>query len=192
MNIITLLFFVYATALFIVGVITIIWNNIIELKNISNDYIEQNKLPALPENNLSNNTNSNVSNKLNCKKTNYEFNNVLSRPSTTINRTYTSKSSSRHQSYTRKRSYSRKSYTSYYQPKTYIDSNGYRRFSDSDILVHRYVASKKLGRKLRPGEVVHHKNRNKQDNSSGNLWVFRNQYEHNRAHRYDAKRYGRW
>jgi len=75
--------------------------------------------------------------------------------------------------------------------KTYVDSNGYRRFSNSGILVHRYVASKKLGRKLRPGEVVHHKNRNKQDNSGDNLWVFKNQYEHNRTHRYDAKRYGK-
>jgi hypothetical protein len=106
-------------------------------------------------------------------------------------RRYSGRSSSDRRSYTKKRSYS-KSYGSYYQPKTYIDSNGYRRFCDSDILVHRYIAGKKLGRKLRPGEVVHHKNRDKLNNSAENLWVFRNQYEHNRTHRYDSKRYGRW
>jgi hypothetical protein len=107
-------------------------------------------------------------------------------------RRYSGRSSSNRRSYTQKRSYSKSYRSSYHQPKTYIDSNGYRRFCDSDILVHRYVAAKKLGRKLRPGEVVHHKNRNKLDNSAENLWVFRNQYEHNKAHRYDSKRYGRW
>lgn len=74
--------------------------------------------------------------------------------------------------------------------KTYIDEDGYERFSDSDILVHRWMAEKILGRKLRPGEVVHHKDRNKLNNNQNNLWVFPNQREHHRAHLRDASKYG--
>lgn len=75
--------------------------------------------------------------------------------------------------------------------KTYIDENGYRRFSDSDKLVHRWASEKKLGRKLKSGEVVHHKDRNKQNNSLSNLWVFRNQDEHDKVHKKDARRHGK-
>ena len=74
--------------------------------------------------------------------------------------------------------------------KTYTDSRGYKRFKGSKKLVHRYTAEKKLGRPLRPGEIVHHKDRNKQNNNSSNLWVFRNQKEHDRIHKLDARRYG--
>ena len=49
--------------------------------------------------------------------------------------------------------------------KVYVDDKGYFRFKDSGKLVHRWVDEKKLGRKLRAGEVVHHINRNKRDNS---------------------------
>ncbi|MBM3328144.1 MAG: HNH endonuclease [Calditrichaeota bacterium] len=76
-------------------------------------------------------------------------------------------------------------------PKTYINSRGYRRFKDSGKPVHRWVAEKKLGRRLRKGEVVHHKDRNKSNNSPWNLWVFRSQKEHDRAHRADARRHGK-
>lgn len=74
---------------------------------------------------------------------------------------------------------------------TYTDNKGYKRFSDSDILVHRWVAEKKIGRKLRPGEVVHHKDRNKTNNHPNNLHVFPNQAAHDKIHKYDAYRYGK-
>lgn len=67
----------------------------------------------------------------------------------------------------------------------YRDKKGYPRFSDSDKLVHRWKAEKKLGRDLRPGEVVHHKNRSKTDYSDDNLHVFGSQRQHWRAHRRD-------
>ncbi|MHA2171146.1 MAG: HNH endonuclease [Candidatus Kariarchaeaceae archaeon] len=76
--------------------------------------------------------------------------------------------------------------------KVYIDEKGYKRYKDSNTPVHRHVAEQKLGRKLRPGEVVHHKNRDKKDNRRKNLWVFPNKKAHHEAHKKDNKRYGRW
>ena len=65
---------------------------------------------------------------------------------------------------------------------TYIDDNGYLRFSDSGKSVARWVAERTLGRKLDPEEVVHHINRNKLDNRPENLEVFANQDEHEEQH----------
>ena len=66
--------------------------------------------------------------------------------------------------------------------KTYIDSRGYLRFKDSGIYVHRWVAEKHiLGRKLRPGEVVHHTDGNKLNNDPSNLevmWKSKHDKEH--------------
>lgn len=43
---------------------------------------------------------------------------------------------------------------------------------------HRIVAEQMLGRKLLPGEVVHHIDGNKQNNDLDNLMVFASQEEH--------------
>lgn len=77
----------------------------------------------------------------------------------------------------------------------FIDKNGYRRFSDSGKLVHRRVAEKKIGRELHAGEVVHHINRDKRDNSCDNLWVFTGrdgQKKHTNTHRNDKRKFGFW
>ena len=76
--------------------------------------------------------------------------------------------------------------------KLFKDRKGYNRFADSGIPVHRYVAEKKLGRKLKNGEVVHHINRVKTDNRRKNLSVFKSKRKHDSAHRRDKKRFGRW
>jgi hypothetical protein len=64
--------------------------------------------------------------------------------------------------------------------------NGYRKFSNSGISVHRWVAAKKVGGTLWKGAVVHHKNRNKLDNRPSNLWVFSSQKKHWKVHRRDG------
>lgn len=48
---------------------------------------------------------------------------------------------------------------------------------------HRMVAERMLGRKLRPGEVVHHIDGNKRNNAPKNLMVFNNQAEHAKWHK---------
>jgi hypothetical protein len=79
-----------------------------------------------------------------------------------------------------------------YKPIVYIDDDGYKRYCDSNKSVHRHVAEMKLGRKLRPGEVVHHINRNKLDNRRSNLWVFESQEKHHDIHKLDKKKRGDW
>jgi hypothetical protein len=74
---------------------------------------------------------------------------------------------------------------------TRTDRNGYKRYWDSNKSEHRTVAEKKLGRKLRPGEVVHHIDRDKTNNHPNNLWVFPNQKAHDNAHKEDFKRFGK-
>ena len=74
---------------------------------------------------------------------------------------------------------------------TYTDRRGYLRYKSDNKLVHREAAEDKLGRSLRRGEVVHHKDRDKQNNSEDNLWVFKNQAAHDRAHKMDARRHGK-
>ena len=46
------------------------------------------------------------------------------------------------------------------------------------VPVHRLVAEHCLGRPMRDGEIVHHEDRDKRNNSESNLWVFPSQSEH--------------
>jgi hypothetical protein len=62
--------------------------------------------------------------------------------------------------------------------KTFVNKNGYCQYKDSGKYVHRHIEEKKLGRKLRPGEVVHHKDGNPLNNSPSNLKVYPNQSTH--------------
>ena len=51
------------------------------------------------------------------------------------------------------------------------------------MLLHRYVAEIHiLGRKLKPGEVVHHKDHDRTNNTPSNLQVLASQAEHARLH----------
>lgn len=47
---------------------------------------------------------------------------------------------------------------------------------------HRYVAETILGRKLRPGEIVHHRDGNKRNNTPNNIVVFPSQSAHAKHH----------
>ena len=67
------------------------------------------------------------------------------------------------------------------ESKTYEDENGYLRFKDSHKYVHIWVMRKKINRPLKKGEIVHHVNGNKKDNSDSNLIVL-NKEQHYKLH----------
>lgn len=66
--------------------------------------------------------------------------------------------------------------------KFYYDENGYPRFRDTGELVHRKIAEKMLGRKLKPCEVVHHYNGDKKDFKKENLRVMKRKH-HSKIHK---------
>lgn len=49
--------------------------------------------------------------------------------------------------------------------------------------LHRTIAEQKIGRPLRPGEIVHHIDGDKRNNSPENLEVLKNQREHFLIHK---------
>lgn len=77
------------------------------------------------------------------------------------------------------------------ETKTYIHK-GYFKFKDTNISVHRWMMEKKLGRKLRRGEVVHHIDGNKLNNNINNLMLFSSQTKHYAYHKECKRRCGTW
>jgi hypothetical protein len=75
---------------------------------------------------------------------------------------------------------------------TFKDKKGYKKYSNSGKSVHRHVAERMLGRKLRKPERVHHKNRDKTDNRRSNLRVFPSQKAHHEHHKKNKKKFGFW
>lgn len=57
----------------------------------------------------------------------------------------------------------------------YADCKGF-------VLEHRFIMEQKLGRYLKPKEVVHHINKQTDDNSMDNLELFKDQGAHTRFH----------
>lgn len=64
-------------------------------------------------------------------------------------------------------------------------NKGYKEFSINHVhyYEHRVVAEKKLGRKLKSTEVVHHIDGNRSNNSPDNLLVFRTTTDHTLFHK---------
>ncbi|MGM5483762.1 MAG: HNH endonuclease signature motif containing protein [Nanobdellota archaeon] len=63
--------------------------------------------------------------------------------------------------------------------KTYKDKNGYLRFSDSNMLVHRWKATKKYGKEKINGKEIHHLDGNKENNNFDNLVIVEKQDHYN-------------
>ena len=59
---------------------------------------------------------------------------------------------------------------------------GYKKSQGKYTVEHREIAEKIIGRDLRSGEVVHHINLDKLDNSESNLYVCKDYSEHASAH----------
>jgi len=71
---------------------------------------------------------------------------------------------------------------------TYVKADGHKeaRF-DGYVHEHRIVAEQLVGRSLREGEVVHHRDRNRLNNDPDNLFVFPSSSAHSRFHHYQRR-----
>ena len=75
--------------------------------------------------------------------------------------------------------------------RIFRDKKGYKRFSGSRKLVHRWVAKKNLGRPFRRGEEVHHRDGDRGNFRSSNLKVYPNRKTHlRREHPQKRKKRG--
>jgi hypothetical protein len=63
----------------------------------------------------------------------------------------------------------------------YIDKNGYPRWKNTGLLVHRTIAAKKFGSRIPFDVVVHHIDGNKKNFRFSNLWVM-SRSAHSRLH----------
>ncbi len=73
--------------------------------------------------------------------------------------------------------------------KIYTDKKGYPRYSDNNELVHISVMEKKIGRRLKDDEIVHHINEDKTDFRRRNLQLL-NRKDHFKVHVVDKKKRG--
>lgn len=60
------------------------------------------------------------------------------------------------------------------------------------VLEHRLVMEKHLGRYLKHGEIVHHKDHNKQNNKFSNLMLCRSNGKHSKIHHNKRDQFGRF
>lgn len=79
-----------------------------------------------------------------------------------------------------------------YRGGLYTTKEGYRSILSSEhsyrdkrgyVLEHRLIMEKYIGRYLKLEEVVHHRNKKKDDNRIKNLKLFKNESEHQKWHR---------
>jgi len=74
----------------------------------------------------------------------------------------------------------------------YVGADGYPRFKDTDMLVHRWVMSKKTGRRLDSNEIVHHIDGDKMNFQPDNLEIFSSQNKHEAHHKRMKTETGDW
>lgn len=72
------------------------------------------------------------------------------------------------------------------QYKYVIDKSHPRANSEGAVYEHMIIAEGKLGRRLLPEEVVHHRDFNKLNNEPDNLMIFASNSDHVRFHMYDC------
>lgn len=73
-------------------------------------------------------------------------------------------------------SFDKDGYVAYYIPNHHLANKA------GIVFEHMIVAEELLGRNLNPGETVHHKDRNRSNNSLDNLMVFKTNADHSAYH----------